>query len=65
MGLIGLRAQPALAIGFVIGVIPEPDHLAIALKGQDMAGDAVEETQRSWLMTMAEPAKSSRPLQRA
>src|SRR5215831_18534055 len=42
--LIGLLAQTLLAIRFVVAVVPlEPDHLAVAFKGEDVSGDPVEE----------------------
>src|SRR6185312_10943835 len=44
MRLVGLRAEPALAVGLVIRVIAlEPHHLAVALEGENMRRDAVEE----------------------
>src|SRR5688500_692229 len=42
--LIRVRAEPPLAIGFVVLVIAlEPDDLAVALEREDVRGDAVEE----------------------
>src|SRR5215470_5108757 len=44
MRLIGVSAQPGLAVGFVFRVIPvEPDGSAFALECQDVRGDAVQE----------------------
>src|SRR6266508_3858510 len=44
MRLIGVSAQPGLAVGFVLRVVPvEPDDSAFALEGQDVRGDAVQE----------------------
>jgi hypothetical protein len=44
MGLVGLGAETAVAIGLVVGVIAlEPGHLGIPLEGQDVGGDAVQE----------------------
>jgi hypothetical protein len=42
--LIGFNAQSPLTIRFVIGVVAlEPDDLRIALKRQNMRGDAIQE----------------------
>ena len=44
MRLLGLGAEPALAISLVIGVVAlEPHDLAVAFEGQDMGRDAIEE----------------------
>src|SRR5262245_6666619 len=44
MRLVGVSAQPGLAVGFVLRVVPvEPDDSAFALEGQDVRGDAVQE----------------------
>ena len=44
MRLIGGGAEPAPAVGLVVGVVAlEPDHLAVAFEGEDVRGDAVEE----------------------
>src|SRR5580658_174337 len=44
MRLIRLGAKAAMAVGFVIGVVAlEPHDLAVALEGDHMRGDAVEE----------------------
>ena len=44
MGVVGLVAQTALAVGLVVGIVAlEPDHLAVAFEGQDVGGDAVQE----------------------
>src|SRR5215472_9030643 len=41
--MIGFGAEALPAIGLVIGVIAfEPDHLTVALEGEDVSGDAVE-----------------------
>src|SRR5687767_945202 len=42
--LVGLRAKPALAIGFVVFVVAlEPHHLAVPFECQYVGRDAVEE----------------------
>ncbi len=42
--LIGVRAEAAMAIGFVVLVVAfEPHHLRVAFKRHDVGGDAVEE----------------------
>jgi hypothetical protein len=42
--LVGLVAEPAVPVGFVVLVVAlEPHHLAVALEGEDVGGDAVEE----------------------
>ena len=44
MGLVGIGAEAAFLIGFVVLKIAlEPDHLAIALEGEHVGGDAIEE----------------------
>jgi hypothetical protein len=44
MRLIRIRPQAALSIRFVIGVIAfEPDGVTVALEGEDMGGDTVQE----------------------
>src|SRR5215831_322323 len=44
VGLVGLGAEAALAVGLVLLVVAlEPDHAAVALEGEDMGRDAVEE----------------------
>jgi hypothetical protein len=43
VGAVGLVAQAAVAVGFVVRVIPfEPIYLAIAFEGQDVGGNAVQ-----------------------
>ena len=40
----GVVAEAALLVGLVVGEIAlEPLHVAVALEGQDVRGDAVEE----------------------
>src|SRR5690625_1510184 len=42
--LVGSRAEPTPPVGLVLLVVPlVPDHLAVALEGEDVGGDAVEE----------------------
>lgn len=44
VGLIGFFPQALLAIRFVLAVVPlKPDHLAIALKRENVGGQTVEE----------------------
>src|SRR5689334_6378353 len=44
MWLVGLFAESFFAVRLIVAVVPfEPDDLAIALKRQDVGGDAVEE----------------------
>ena len=44
MRLIGLGAEAALPIGFVVLVVAfEPHRLAVALEGEDVRRDAIEE----------------------
>ena len=44
MRTVGLGAEAALLVRLVVLVIAlEPDDLAVALEGQDMGGDAVQE----------------------
>src|SRR5207253_1675702 len=41
---LGLGAEPAAAVGLVVLVVAlEPDDAALALEGEDVGGDAVEE----------------------
>ncbi len=41
---VGLGAQPAVAVGLVVLVVPfEPLHAAVAFEGEHVRGDAVEE----------------------
>src|SRR5436190_6654887 len=42
--LIGRRTEPAMAVGFVVLIVPfEPHHLAVAFKRDHMRRNAVEE----------------------
>jgi len=42
--LVGFGAEATAAVGFVIGVVAlEPHRLAVALEGEDVGGDAVQE----------------------
>ena len=44
VGLVCGRAETGLSVRFVLGIISiEPDHLAVALEGEHVGGDAVEE----------------------
>src|SRR5436309_2765219 len=44
VGLGGLGAEAALAVGLVVLVVAlEPDHPAVPLEGQHVSGDAVQE----------------------
>ena len=44
VGLVGIGAEPPAAVGFVILVVAlEPDDLAVALEGEDVGGDAIQE----------------------
>ncbi len=44
MGLFRFLAEPAMPVRFIIGIIAfKPQHLAVALEGQDMRGHAVQE----------------------
>ena len=43
-GWSAVGAQPLVPVGLVVLVVAlEPDHLAVALEGEDVGGDAVEE----------------------
>src|SRR5215216_7537285 len=44
MRLVGVGAEPAMAVGLVVLVVAlEPFDVAVALEGQHVRGDAVEE----------------------
>ncbi len=43
MRLIGILAQARFAIRFIIRIVPlKPHHFAVAFKGQNMRGDAIQ-----------------------
>ena len=44
MGVVGFRAEAAAAVGLVVGIVAlEPLHMAVALEGEDVGGDPVQE----------------------
>jgi hypothetical protein len=58
LGDVGIGAQAGLLVlDVALEVALEPHHLAVALEGEDVGGDAVEEEPRSWLMTSTQPGE--------
>ena len=44
MGLFGIGADAAFAVGFIVLVVTlEPDHLAVTLESEHVGGDAIQE----------------------